>query len=150
MTSSIKNVLFTDQISSLGINPQTETLILLDISRKKEPMLIIQPAISAGESMEMLLVSHDMTTFFMDGGIVKFMARHSTFSARSPPIPEFNDFNGVKNLCHTFEYLKSPAIMESPRNKMFVNYFLKGDNISGDIPTNLIFQSEQLHLKPLL
>ena len=35
------------------------------------------------------------------------------FSTRSPSIPEFNAFYGVKNLCHTLKYLERPAIMES-------------------------------------
>ena len=81
-------------------------------------MLTIQSAISIGESVKNLLVPHNITTFFSDGGIDRFMARQST---RSPPIPIFNAFNRVKYLCHTLKYLERPAIMESPRNKVFVN-----------------------------
>ena len=39
------------------------------------------------------------------------MIPQSTFSAWSPPIPEFNDFNGVKYLGHSFEYLERPSII---------------------------------------
>ena len=63
LTSLIKT-LFTDQPSCLGINPQINTLILLDISRKQEPMLTIQSAISVGESVyhKVLLAPHNKTT----------------------------------------------------------------------------------------
>ena len=44
LTSLIK-ILFTDQPSSLGMNPQINTLILLDFLRKQELMLTIQLAI---------------------------------------------------------------------------------------------------------
>ena len=63
LTSLIKNLLFMDQLSSLEINPQTKMLLLLDFSRKKEPMLTIQPATFLGELIEMSLVPHDMTIF---------------------------------------------------------------------------------------
>ena len=48
------------------------------------------------------------------------MAHQSTFSASFPPIPEFNALNRVKHLCHTFKYFETPAIMESPSNKIFL------------------------------
>ena len=113
--------LFMDQLSSLGINPQIKTLTLLDFSYKQEPMLTIQSAISKGESVKRLLVPHNTTTFFSDGGINIFFIHQSTFSNQSPPIPKFNTFNGIKYLCHAFKYLERPAIMESPSNKVFVN-----------------------------
>ena len=94
----------------------------MDSSRKQGPILIIQSAISIGESVKRLLVPHNIITFFSDGGIDKFMARQSTFFHRSPPVPEFNAFNWVKLLCHTFRYLERPGIMDSSSNKLFVNY----------------------------
>ena len=54
LTCLIKT-LFTDLLSSLGINPQIKSLILLDFSRKQEQMLTIQSAISIGESVKRLL-----------------------------------------------------------------------------------------------
>ena len=129
--------LFTNQLSSLGINPQIKTLILLDFSSKQEPMLTIQSAISIGEFMKRLLVPHNTTTFFSDGGITKFLARQSTFSARSPPIPKFNAFHDIKYLCHTFkEDLLSWNLLVI---KCLQIDLLRGENGSGDILTSLIF-----------
>ena len=138
LLTSLIRTKFTDQLSSLGINPQIKSLILLNFSLKQEPMLTIQSAISIGQSVKRLLVPHNANTFFSDRGISIFLARQSTFSARSPPIAKFNSFSGVKYLCHTFKYLKRPAIMKSPSNTVFVNWFLRGDNGSGDILTSLI------------
>ena len=84
-------------------------------------MLTIQSTRSKGESIKKLLVPHNTTTFFSDGDIDRFLVCQSTFSTRSPPIPKFNAFNGVKYLCHTFKYLEGPAIMEPAGNKVFVN-----------------------------
>ena len=114
---------FIDQLSSLGSNPQIKTFILLDFSHKQEPMLTMPSAISVGQSGKRLLVPHNITTFFSDGGIGRIMADQSTFSTWSPPAPEFYTFKGVKYLCHNFTFLERPAIMESPSNKMFVNCF---------------------------
>ena len=141
LLTSLIRTLFMDQLSSLGFNPQIKILILLDFSCKQEPMLTIQPADSIEESVKRLLVPHNTTTI-SDAGITRFLACQSTFSVRSPPIPKFNAFNGIKYLCHTFKYLKRPTIMESPRNKVFVNCFLRGDNGSSDILTSLIFERE--------
>ena len=88
-------------------------------------MLTIQSAISIGESVKKLLVPHNTTTFFSDGGINRFLARKSTFSTRSPKIPKSNAFNGIKYLCHTFKNLERAVLMESPSNKVFVNWFFK-------------------------
>ena len=77
---SLIKTLFRKQLSSLGINPQIKTLILLASSCKQEPMLTMQSATSVGESLNMLLVLHKIATFFTDGGIDRFIARQSTFS----------------------------------------------------------------------
>ena len=114
LTSLIKT-LFTDQPTSLGINTQINTLILLDISCKQEPLLTIQSAISVGESVK-VLASHNKTIFFSNESTDRLMAHKSTLSARSPPIPEFNALHGVKYLRHSFKYFETPAIMESPTN----------------------------------
>ena len=71
--------------------------------------------------MKRLLVPNNITTFFNVGrSIDRFMAHWNTFSTESPPIPEFNAFNGVKYFCHNLKYPQRPAIMESPSNKVFV------------------------------
>ena len=57
-------------------------------------MLTIQSAI--GESVKKFLVPHNTTKFLSDGGIDRFMARQSPFSACSPQIPKINAFNAVK------------------------------------------------------
>ena len=95
LTSLIKT-LFTDQLSSLRINPQ-------------EPMLTIQSARSKGESVKRLLVPHNTTTFFRDGGTDRFLV------------------------------LKRPAIREPPSNKVLVTWFLRRDSDSSDILASLIF-----------
>ena len=69
-------------------------------SCKQEPMLAIQSAISITESVERLLVPHNSTAFFNNGGITRFLAHQRTFSAWSSPIPKFNSFSGIKYLCH--------------------------------------------------
>ena len=84
-------------------------------------MLTIQSSISRVESVKRLLLLRNTVAFFSDEGIDKFMACHSTFSALFLPVPKFNVFSGVKYFCHTFKYLERPAIMESPRNKVFAN-----------------------------
>ena len=84
-------------------------------------MLTIQSVTSIGESVKRLLVPHNTITFFSCGGINRFLAPQSTFSARSPPIPKFTNFNGVKYHCHTFKYLERPGIMEFPSNIVLVN-----------------------------
>ena len=81
---SLIKTLFRKQLSSLGINPQIKTLILLASSCKQEPMLAMQSATSVGESLNVLLVPHNIATFFTDGGIDRFIARQSTFSASNP------------------------------------------------------------------
>ena len=53
---------------------------------------MMQSAISQGVWIEILLVPHRITTFFTDDGKGKLMARHRTFSTRSPPMPKFNAF----------------------------------------------------------
>ena len=69
-------------------------------------MLTIKSAISVGESLEMVLFPHNITTFsVMDVLVDVWLAR----AHWSPPILEFNDFNEVKYLCHNFEYLERPA-----------------------------------------
>ena len=118
---SLIKTLFTGQLSSLGNKPRIKTLILPDFSRKQEPMLTIQSAISIGESVKWLFVPHNTTTFLSDGGINRFLACQSKFSTWSPPIPKFNVFNEVKYICHTLKYLERPALMESPGNEVFVN-----------------------------
>ena len=75
-------------------------------------MLTIQLALFVRESVKRLLVPHNLTKFFSDGDIDRFMARQSRFSARSTPILEFNTFNGAKYLSHTFKYLERPDIMQ--------------------------------------
>ena len=109
---SLIKTLFMDQLSFLGINPQIKTLVLLDFSSKQEPMLTIQLALFVRESVKRLLVPYNLTKFFSDGDIDRFMARQSRFSARSTSILEFNTFNGAKYLCHTFKYLERPDIMQ--------------------------------------
>ena len=93
---------------------QTLTLIRLDFFRKVEPILIIQSALSRGESAATLFVSHRIAIFFMDDGKAKSIAHRRTFSARSPPTHKFNAFVGAKYSFHTFGYLLRPATMESP------------------------------------
>ena len=83
--------------------------------------MIIQSPISIRESMKRLLVSHNTNIFFSNGGINRFLARQSTFSVRSLPIPKINTFNGEKYLRNTFKYLERPIIMESLSNEVFVN-----------------------------
>ena len=51
-------------------------------------------AISVGQSGKRLLVQHNTTTFFSDGGIGRIMADQSTFSTWSPPVPEFYTLKG--------------------------------------------------------
>ena len=119
---SLIKTLFTDQLSSLRINPQIKTLTLLHFSGKQEQMLTIQSAKSKGGSVKRLLVPHNTTTFFSDEGINRFLVRQSTFFTRSPPVPKFNAFNGVK---YTFKYHEKTAIMESPSNKAFVIWIFK-------------------------
>ena len=95
-------------------------LILLDFLRKQELMLTIQSAIFIGKFVKRLLVPHNTTSFFSDGGITKFLACQSTFSARSPPIPKFNAFNDVKYICHSFKYLERPLKKKTPW-PLFIN-----------------------------
>lgn len=52
--------------------------------------MTIQSAISADESVKIVLVLQNKTTFSSDGGIDRFMTHSSTFSAWSKPMPEFN------------------------------------------------------------
>ena len=94
LTSLIKTV-FMDQLSFLGINPQIKTLILLNFLRKQEPMLTIQ-SIYVREAVKRLLVPQNITTFFTDKGINRFMTHQSIISACPPLIPEFNPFNVSK------------------------------------------------------
>ena len=47
---------------------------------------MMQSAISRGVSIEIILVLHRITTFFTDDGKGKSIARHRTFSTRSPPM----------------------------------------------------------------
>ena len=110
-----------NQLSSLWIYPQIKTLILLDLYSKHEPLFTIKSAISVGESVERLLVPHNTTLFFNNVGIDRFMVRQGIFCTCSPHISNFNVSIGVKYLCHAFKYLKVPAIMESPSNKVLVN-----------------------------
>ena len=69
-------------------------------------MLTIKSAISVGESLEMVLFQHNITTFSVMEVLVDLRLARAHWS---PPIPEFNDFNEVKYLCHNFEYLERPA-----------------------------------------
>ena len=48
---------------------------------------MMQSAIPRGVSMEILLVLHKITTFFMDTSEGKLMDRNRTFLTRSPPMP---------------------------------------------------------------
>ena len=73
-------------------------------------MLTTQSPISKGEPVKRLLVPHNKTIFFSDGGNTGFLVCQNTFSALSPPIPKCNAFNGIK-------YLERPAI-ESPNNNV--------------------------------
>ena len=72
----------------------------------------------------MLSGPQNITAFFSNLGVDSWLARAMN-SSRSSPIPEFNHFNRVKYLWHTFEYLERPAIMESPSKKVFLNCFFK-------------------------
>ena len=79
---------------------------------------MMQLAISQGVSIGILLVPHRITSFFTDDGKGKLMAHHRTFSMRSPPMPKFNAFIGVKYSFHTLGYLLRPALMESPNRRV--------------------------------
>ena len=79
---------------------------------------MMQPAISRGVSIEILLVPHRITTFFTYDSKGKSMARHRTFSTRSLPMPKFNGFIWAKYPFHTLGYLLSPATMESPNRRV--------------------------------
>ena len=74
----------------------------------------MQLAISRGVSYGILLVPHRITIFFTGDGKGKSIARHGTFSTRSPPVTKFNAFIGAKYSFHTFGYLLRPATMVSP------------------------------------
>ena len=105
LTSLIKT-LFADQLSSLGINRQMKTFTLLNFSHKQEPMLTIQSAISKRVSVKRLLVPHNTTTLFSNGGFNRFLVCQSTFSTWSPLIPKFNAFNGGKISLPYFQILR--------------------------------------------
>ena len=78
---------------------------------------MMQLAISWEVSIEIILVPLRITTFFKDYGKGKLMARHITFSTRSPPRPKFNAFIWAKYSFLTLGYLLRPATMESPNRR---------------------------------
>ena len=81
---------------------------------------MIESAISRGVSIGILLVLHKITTFFMDDGKGKLMARHRTFLKWSLPLPKFSAFIGAKYSFHALGYLLSPATTESLNIRVLV------------------------------
>ena len=63
---------------------------------------MMQSAISRVVYIGILLVPQRITIFFTDDGKDKSMARHRTFSTRSPLMPKFNAFVGAK---YSFLYI---------------------------------------------
>ena len=79
-------------------------------------------AISFGVYSSMLLVPQWITTYLIAGGNSSFSARHNKFSTLSPRMPQFS-VSFRKNKFHTFVYLESPWINESPSNTVCIFLF---------------------------
>ena len=71
----------------------------------------------------MLLVPQWITICLIAGGNYSFFARHNKFSTLFSCIPQFNVFF-LKNEFHTFVYLESPWINESPSNTVCIFLFV--------------------------
>ena len=83
------NNLLTDQHSSRGIKPHTMIFTVLNFLRKIVPTL--QSAVSWEES-----IPHWTIILYTEDGSSKPMARQSTFSTQSPPVPKFIAFSETK------------------------------------------------------
>ena len=79
-------------------------------------------AISYGVFASMLLLPQWITTCLIVGENSRFSARHGRFSTLSHRIPQFKVFFS-KNEFHTFVYLESPWINESPSNTVRIFLF---------------------------
>ena len=79
--------------------------------------------ISFGVFSSMLLVPQWISICLIAGGNSSFSARHIKFSTLSPRIPQLN-VSFPKNEFHTFLYLESPWINESPSNTVCMFLFL--------------------------
>ena len=112
------NSLLTDQYSYRGIKSHIMMFTVLDFLRKIVPTSTMQSAISWGESVEILLVSHWTTIFRTDDGSGKLMAHQSTFSTRPPPVPKFILFSDTKYFFHLIWFCASPAMIESPNKSV--------------------------------
>ena len=114
-------ILFTNKHSSPRSKPQTLTLIPLDLFWKREPILMMQLAISWGVTIMILLVLlvlHRITTFFTDDGKGKLMVHHRTSSTWSLWMSMFNLFIGAKYSFHTLAHLLRPATAEYPGKRV--------------------------------
>ena len=80
-------------------------------------------AISFGMFATLLLVPHWITICLIASGNSRFFARHNKFSILSPRIPQLN-VSFPKNEFHTFVYLESPWINESPSNTVSIFLFV--------------------------
>ena len=78
-----------------------KTLVNLFPCLKKLAIFIRPFAISSGESWYKLLVPHNITTFFKDEKRRKSCTHQSTYCTLSPPTPQLNALNGLKNLFQT-------------------------------------------------
>ena len=107
-----------DHHSSRGIKPHIMMFTMLDFLWKIVSTSMMQSAIWRGESVEILLVPHWTAIFPTYNGSGKMMARQSTFSTRSPPMPKLIVISDTKYFPHTVWYLASPALMESPNRSV--------------------------------
>ena len=98
---------------------------VLDFLRKIVPTSTMQSAISWGESVEILLVSHWTTIFRTDDGSGKLMAHQSTISTRPPPVPKFILFSDTKYFFHLIWFCASPAMIESPNKSVRISNFYR-------------------------
>ena len=80
-------------------------------------------AISFGLFASMLFVPQWITTCLVVEENSRFSARHSKFSTLLPHIPQFN-VSFPKNGFHTYIYLGSPWINESPSNTVCIFLFV--------------------------
>ena len=89
---------------------------------------MMHSAILRGISVGVLLVLHQITTFFTDDSKGKLMARRRTFSTRSPPMPKFNAFIEAKYSFHTLGHLLRLATVESSYRRVKWNLY-KADTL---------------------
>ena len=112
----------------ISLKPRGRSPVMYDVCNAV-PFLIVRAehsrpfAISFGEFSSMLLVPQWITVCLIAGGNSSFSARHNTFLTLSPRIPQFN-VCFPKNEFHTFAYLESPWINESPSNTVCIFVFI--------------------------